>query len=35
MSGKCSLVHIELEKMNATKIMYQYQSLWVICGQHK
>ena len=30
MSGKGSLVNIELEKMNATKILHQYQSLWII-----
>lgn len=30
MSGKGSLVNIELDKMNATKIMHQYQCLWVI-----
>jgi len=30
MSGKGSLVNIELEKMNATKILHQYQVLWVI-----
>lgn len=30
MSGKGSLVHTELEKMNATKILHQYQSLWII-----
>jgi len=30
MSGKGSLVHIELEKMNATKMLHQYQSLWII-----
>jgi len=31
MSGKGSLVNIELEKMNAIKILHQYQSLWEIC----
>lgn len=30
MSGKGSLVNTELEKMNATKILHQYQSLWII-----
>tara|TARA_B110000114_G_C14981259_1_gene352581 strand:+ start:140 stop:874 length:735 start_codon:yes stop_codon:yes gene_type:complete len=30
MSGKGSLVNVELEKMNATKILHQYQVLWVI-----
>lgn len=30
MCGKGSLVNIELEKMNATKILHQYQSLWII-----
>jgi predicted O-methyltransferase YrrM len=30
MSGKGSLVNIELEKMGAKKIMHQYQTLWVI-----
>jgi len=28
MCGKGSLVNLELEKMNATKIMHQYQVLW-------
>jgi hypothetical protein len=30
MCGKGSLVNIELEKMGATKIMHQYQTLWKI-----
>lgn len=30
MSGKGSLVNIELDKMNATKIMHQYQCVWII-----
>ena len=30
MSGKGSLVNIELENMNAEKIMHQYQVLWKI-----
>lgn len=30
MSGKGSLVIKELEKMGATKIMHQYQTLWVL-----
>jgi hypothetical protein len=30
MSGKGSLVNKELEKMGATKIMHQYQILWII-----
>jgi len=30
MSGKGSLVNKELEKMGATKIMHQYQTLWVL-----
>ena len=30
MSGKGSLVIMELEKMNATNILHQYQTLWVI-----
>lgn len=30
MSGKGSLVNLELEKMNATKILHQYQVLWRI-----
>lgn len=29
-AGKGSLVNIELEKMGATKIMHQYQTLWVL-----
>jgi hypothetical protein len=28
MSGKGSLVNLELEKMGATKISHQYQTLW-------
>lgn len=30
MCGKGSLVNKELEKMGATKIMHQYQALWII-----
>lgn len=30
MSGKGSLVNKELEKMGATKIIHQYQSLWIL-----
>ncbi len=30
MCGKGSLVNLELEKMGATKIMHQYQTLWVL-----
>ena len=30
LSGKGSLVNIELENMGATKIMHQYQVLWII-----
>lgn len=30
MCGKGSLVNLELEKMGATKIKHQYQSLWIL-----
>ena len=30
MSGKGSLVNLELEKMGATKVLHQYQCLWVL-----
>lgn len=30
MSGKGSLVNVELEKLGATKILHQYQCLWII-----
>lgn len=30
LSGKGSLVNIELDKMNATKVLHQYQTLWII-----
>jgi hypothetical protein len=30
MCGKGSLVNQELEKMGATKVMHQYQSLWIV-----
>ena len=30
MCGKGSLVNLELDKMGATKVMHQYQALWVV-----